>query len=813
MTTQASTQTQVIPKFGEQKKAFSINELKRLVGAAKSMSDLDQAKRYLCSYFIPCSNPHGFFMWRSEIKNLEHIPDKNISKLIRPITKVFYTQSEQGPSQKVEFNINKWFMIEYSTVCVATCDPQKSRIFMLGGQLYLNIFPGFLHVLRPISTFESITHQAVKFIFSHIWDIWCSGDWNLTEYIIKWLAGISAGRKMYSILYLKSGQGWGKSIITDFIQRSVLGTQLVYKTSDHQTILGHFNGQLQGKVLLLLEEMPTEKSQWNNLYRSLKDKVTSDIIEIHEKYKTPTHYKNFMSTIVLTNENALRVENDDRRTVFLDVSPSRKGDLNYFKKLGDAMKYPGASEAFYAYLRAIADAYPDFNGNPPPMTASKQDHIISTLPPLFQFIKDTYLIVKNHITDLPIQEFYRVYTSYCETHCITPLSKINASRILSNELGIKSKKMRIGKTTPQVYSISREDLYKKFLNKKWIHEIDEIDIEGIDTDTPEKPTSDPKALEKFLANIYSIPANKSQVQEKPVEEKPAPIEEKPTEEQPVPKKAPPPVPPKPDSLKVKPAPVIKEEPVEESDQENTPPTEEPVPEADDDYDVLDDLLSDSAPEQQTESPAESSASVTKPDPEPVVEPIPEEHPIPEPDTESEIDWDPEPKQGTKAHWAWYERHRWDRKPWVKNSKDQTFSDLYNIGKDLWAKYQDASDEYDWEILAFEVEECPTYIEDEYQYYLREVVDRFKDWIEYNGDSPKEPSRKELADLIRAYKEDRNAEIIPTPSGCETMKMNKGKAREIPEELPKTDMEREWEAANGLVGELDIDEACDMFDSI
>ncbi|GET65300.1 hypothetical protein GLOIN_2v1880406 [Rhizophagus irregularis DAOM 181602=DAOM 197198] len=109
MTAQTSTQAQVIPKFGEQKKAFSIDELKRLINAAKNMRDLNQAKGYLCSYFIPCSNPHGVFMWRSEIKNLEHIPDKNISKLIRPITKVFYTQSEQGPSQKVEFNINKWW--------------------------------------------------------------------------------------------------------------------------------------------------------------------------------------------------------------------------------------------------------------------------------------------------------------------------------------------------------------------------------------------------------------------------------------------------------------------------------------------------------------------------------------------------------------------------------------------------------------------------------------------------------------------------------------------------------------------------------
>ncbi|GET58440.1 hypothetical protein GLOIN_2v1880406 [Rhizophagus irregularis DAOM 181602=DAOM 197198] len=170
--------------------------------------------------------------------------------------KVFYTQPEQGPSQKTEFNIYKWFMVENTDVCNATCDPHKQRIFRsLTGQLYLNIFPGFLHVLRPISTFESTIHLAVKFI-SHIQDIWCSGDWNLTEYIIKWLAGVSAGRKMYSILYLKSGQGWGKGIITDFIQRSVLGTQLVYKTSDPQTILGSFNGQLQEEKPEPVEEKP-----------------------------------------------------------------------------------------------------------------------------------------------------------------------------------------------------------------------------------------------------------------------------------------------------------------------------------------------------------------------------------------------------------------------------------------------------------------------------------------------------------------------------------------------------------------------------
>ncbi|GBC31612.2 hypothetical protein GLOIN_2v1880406 [Rhizophagus irregularis DAOM 181602=DAOM 197198] len=47
MTTQTSTQAQVIPKFGEQKKAFSIDKLKRLVNAAKSQIQYQQIGKYL----------------------------------------------------------------------------------------------------------------------------------------------------------------------------------------------------------------------------------------------------------------------------------------------------------------------------------------------------------------------------------------------------------------------------------------------------------------------------------------------------------------------------------------------------------------------------------------------------------------------------------------------------------------------------------------------------------------------------------------------------------------------------------------------
>ena len=81
------------PKFGESTEAYSIEMLKQLIKGANDLVDIRKAKRYICSYFILCSNPHGVFMWRSNIKNFEHIPMKNIGMLIRPITKIFFTHS------------------------------------------------------------------------------------------------------------------------------------------------------------------------------------------------------------------------------------------------------------------------------------------------------------------------------------------------------------------------------------------------------------------------------------------------------------------------------------------------------------------------------------------------------------------------------------------------------------------------------------------------------------------------------------------------------------------------------------------------
>ncbi|GBB96320.1 hypothetical protein RclHR1_27240005 [Rhizophagus clarus] len=396
---------------------------------------------------------------------------KNIGMLIRPITKTFFKQSNpEQPPTKIKFNIAIWFTYDNSFTCVATCDPAKRRIYKIQGQNYLNIFPSFLHQLHSLTDFSANIYRAVKIIFTYIRDVWC----------------------------------WGKGIITEFIQQYVLGTQLVYKISDPKTILSSFNGQLS-------------------------DKVTSNIMEIHEKFMKPIQYKNFMFTIVFTNENVLRVENDDRRTVFLDISPARKGDKQYFKQLNNAIKYPGVGEAFYAYLKVIADKYPDFDGNPPPITVSKQEHIVSTLPPLFQFIKETYIAKTNYITTcLPVHILYVAYMSYCENRRITPLSKVVVAKTLSSELNMTSNVVKINGKCTRIYNLSRKTLYEKYFSNNWIHETDEIDIEEIDI--PKKSVSDPKVLDQFLAQIGIDIPNKQKKSSPPV---PSKSEQEETKNQPV----------------------------------------------------------------------------------------------------------------------------------------------------------------------------------------------------------------------------------------------------------------------------------------
>ncbi|GBC12205.2 poxvirus D5 protein [Rhizophagus irregularis DAOM 181602=DAOM 197198] len=666
---------------------------------------------------------------------------------------------------------------------------------------FFNLFLGFR--AQPA---KRIKPNLVNPIIRHVHEVWCAEDKQLTIYILNWLAFLiqNPDKKPGTAIIMRSPPRCGKNILTDFIGERILGRENFLSTTRLEDVMGRFNVAVRAKKLIILNECDMSGKEWHGANNRLKSLITEPYISIEEKGIDVKVIDDFAGYMILSNHAMpIRIEMGDERFVALNVSAKYKGNREYFGSLVKVLENPDTASSFMSYL--LSRDLTGFNPRSIPDTQMKRELIEASIPNPQRFIQ-YYLEMmwpdNCDTLEIPCTNFYSTYQNWC--------SEKGENKTLSdNKFGMEIKqfapKMRVSRSGTRInyYILDKAKIVENFSKViQDVQDVQEAPVEGVEL-VAEKPAEE-KPAKKKPEPAEEKPTEKKPepAEEKPAEKKPEPAEEKPA---PVIRKTPPPLPPKPDHLKERPQELRKEQPDpdEDTNESNTdksidnfsdcylsdeePDQEEPIPEPDN-YDVLDDLLSDSdfttvnpTPEQQPESPAESSASVTKPDP----EPAPEEQFIPEPDTEPEVDRDPEPKEGTRAHWAWHERHRWDRKPWVKNSKDQAFDDLYNTSKELWAKYQDASDEYDWEILAFEIEECPTTrIEDEYQYYLMEVVDRFKDWIEYNGYLPKIPSHK-------------------------------GKAREIPEERPKTDMEREWEAANGLIDdwdEEDLDRVCSKIDS-
>ncbi|CAI2195862.1 11107_t:CDS:1, partial [Funneliformis geosporum] len=112
---------------------------------------------------------------------------------------------------------------------------------------------------------SQINYNLVNPIIWHIEIIWCNGDKNLSEYVLKWFAFLVQHPSIIpgTILVLHSPPHYGKNIITDFIRKSLFGPELVYSTSDLGKILGKFNSAIQGCKLIIMNKAEMASGKWH----------------------------------------------------------------------------------------------------------------------------------------------------------------------------------------------------------------------------------------------------------------------------------------------------------------------------------------------------------------------------------------------------------------------------------------------------------------------------------------------------------------------------------------------------------------------
>lgn len=223
----------------------------------------------------------------------------------------------------------------------------------------------------------NLTPQAgdCSMILEHIRTIWCRGNSDAFDYVIKWLARMvqKPADQGKTVIVLRSGEGTGKNIIFDIFDRYFGGHSVMLTKPED---LAGFNDHLGLAVFVFLNE-----ALWGgnkSVEGTMKSTITDDVLLIERKYLPKFKCRNSTHIVVATNNDwAVPVGIDDRRFLILDASEERKGDFMYFSQLADHIQ-SGGQEAFLHYLENVSLDGFDVRSIPQLNSATKLDHKIRT---------------------------------------------------------------------------------------------------------------------------------------------------------------------------------------------------------------------------------------------------------------------------------------------------------------------------------------------------------------------------------------------------------------------------------------------------
>lgn len=207
---------------------------------------------------------------------------------------------------------------------------------------FYNLWSGFYIKDSAKSDFPCIEH--------HLKNVWCNGDDEYYEYVLKWFAHMIQypDERPGVALVIKGEKGTGKSTFLEVLAKSMLGHMYLHVASAHH-LTGNFNGHLFSKLLVAADE-----AVWAGDKKAegkLKSMITDETIMIERKGIDAISKDNYIRVIFLTNESySVPATYDERRYFALKISNKYKNDKEYFGKLYTAMKDKEVVH-FFNYLK------------------------------------------------------------------------------------------------------------------------------------------------------------------------------------------------------------------------------------------------------------------------------------------------------------------------------------------------------------------------------------------------------------------------------------------------------------------------------
>ena len=323
----------------------------------------------------------------------------------------FYKKDEfMSEFKRLPKDIMKWYQNNYFSIFDIIADINALTIDTITKKI--NLCAGLKwKVPKKYDSFSDDIKSKVEIFLAYMKDVLCSGNELHYAYILKWYSVVCKGKKNDVMLNIKAPQRCGKSTMTEMIIDHVLGQSICLRANT-EALTTVNNKILCGKLLATWEELETlSKSEWMKANSKIKTLVTEKRIMYGEKFEKCFEGDNITNCVVNTNENPLKDEWSDR-FLTLQVSTKHQGDHAYFGNIKDNCFNDAVGEALFNYLIEI-DTSKFQAQRDMPVTQGKLDAIVEYLEPVFQFLKEEYVLPKKGINRVTLEQLYKDYTVFC----------------------------------------------------------------------------------------------------------------------------------------------------------------------------------------------------------------------------------------------------------------------------------------------------------------------------------------------------------------------------------------------------------------
>lgn len=169
--------------------------------------------------------------------------------------------------------------------------------------------------------------------FDYLKRVICSGDAQLYQYLLNYIAKMVRVGKTGQALILLGGKGTGKSTFCEILGL-IVGKEYHQLVNDLERLTSNFNSLYERCILTQVEEVVGNGADYHRVQNKLKTLITEQDVVIEKKGIDSYMTKSFNNFILLTNYyNPVNITDDNRRYCVIRVSDVEMNNYKYFKRL------------------------------------------------------------------------------------------------------------------------------------------------------------------------------------------------------------------------------------------------------------------------------------------------------------------------------------------------------------------------------------------------------------------------------------------------------------------------------------------------